>query len=59
MAESDTNREALRQVERATDSEPVNGEDLLRSPELKRKYREIKKQLAAPLPEPPGKKPVK
>jgi len=29
MAERDANKEALRQVEKATESEPVKGEDLL------------------------------
>ena len=42
MAEGDTNREALRQVENATDSEPVRGEELLESEELKRQLRKAK-----------------
>lgn len=55
----DANKRALRQVDAITDSEPAKGEDLLESPDLKRQYREIKKQLAAPLSEPARKKPVK
>ena len=45
MAERDTNKEALEQVEKATDSEPVKGEDLLGSPDLKRQLREAKDRL--------------
>lgn len=45
MADPDANQEALRQVEKITESEPVNGEDLLESPELKRQFREAKKRL--------------
>ena len=59
----DQSQKALRQVEKATDSDPVKGEDLLGSDELKRGYREIKKEIAklGPLPpfKPKGKKPVK
>jgi hypothetical protein len=32
-------------VEKATDSEPVDGEELLGSEELKRQYREAKERL--------------
>ena len=46
MAERDPSQEALRQVEKATDSEPVNGEDLLGSDDLKRQLREAKERLA-------------
>ena len=42
MAERDANKEALDEVERATDSEPVKGEELLESEELKRQLREAK-----------------
>lgn len=45
MPERDANREALEQVEKATESEPVKGEELLESPELKRQLREAKEQL--------------
>ena len=45
MPERDANREAFEQVEKATESEPVKGEELLESPELKRKLREAKEQL--------------
>ena len=45
MPERDENTEAVRNVEKATDSEPVNGEELLESEELKRQLREAKKRL--------------
>ena len=45
MAELDESQEALRNVERITASEPVNGEDLLSSPDLKRQFREAKELL--------------
>jgi hypothetical protein len=48
----DENQEALRQVEKATDSEPINGEDLLGSEDLKRQLREAKERLAAESGEP-------
>jgi hypothetical protein len=41
----DENTEAVRNVEKATDSEPVKGEDLLESEELKRKLSEAKKRI--------------
>jgi hypothetical protein len=48
MAKRDTNKEALEQVEKSTtESEPVDGEDLLESPELKRQLREAKERLEA------------
>lgn len=50
MAERDSNKEALEQVEKATESEPVKGEDLLESPDLKRQLREAKERLS---PQPP------
>jgi len=50
MAERDANKEALDQVERATESEPVKGDDLLESEELKRKLREAKESGEATLP---------
>jgi hypothetical protein len=40
------NQKALRKVERVTDSEPVKGEDLLRSEKLKRQLRETKKRTS-------------
>ena len=43
--ERDENEEAVRNVEKLTESEPVNGEDLLGSEELKRKLLEAKKEL--------------
>ena len=42
MPESDINKEALQQVEKVTDSEPVHGEELLESEELKRQLRDAK-----------------
>lgn len=45
MPDQDTNREAVRQVEKITDSAPVNGEDLVESEDLKRKFREAKERL--------------
>jgi hypothetical protein len=39
VEERDANKEALEQVEKATDSEPVKGEELLESEELKRQLR--------------------
>lgn len=47
MAELDESQEALRNVEKITESEPVNGEDLLSSPDLKRQLRETKERLAS------------
>jgi hypothetical protein len=43
VSERDENTEAVQNVEKATDSEPVQGEDLLESEELKQKLREAKK----------------
>jgi len=54
MAESDPNKKALEQVEKITDSEPVSGEELVESEDLKRKFREAKERLREPL----GEKPV-
>ena len=47
MAERDANKEALEQVETATESEPVKGEELLESEELKRQLREAKERLSS------------
>lgn len=47
-ADRDTNKEALEQVEKATDSEPVSGEELLESEELKRQLREAKQRELPP-----------
>ena len=46
MADRDANKKALDQVEKATESEPVEGADLLESPELKRQLREAKNRLS-------------
>jgi hypothetical protein len=48
MPERDPNQEALDQVEKATDSEPVKGEDLLESEEAKRELRKAKERAANP-----------
>jgi hypothetical protein len=48
MAERDASQEALEQVHKITESEPVNGEDLLESPELKRQLREAKQRPSEP-----------
>jgi hypothetical protein len=45
MLPMDASQEALRQVEEITGSEPVKGEDLVQSDELKRKFREAKDRL--------------
>jgi transcriptional regulator of met regulon len=45
MAEHDANKEALDQVEKATDSGPVRGDELLESEKLKRQLREAKERL--------------
>jgi hypothetical protein len=47
MPERDASQKALQQVEEITESEPVNGEDLLGSEELKRQLREAKERLAS------------
>ena len=44
MPERDASQEALEQVQKITESEPVNGEDLLSSPDLKRQLREAKER---------------
>jgi hypothetical protein len=46
VPERDLNEEAVRQVNEVTGSEPVNGEDLIESEELKRQLREAKQRLA-------------
>jgi hypothetical protein len=52
MAERDANKEALEQVEKATESEPVKGEELLESPEAKQLLRDAKKRVDQGLAEP-------
>src|SRR5678816_3927822 len=42
----DENQEAERAVREATGTDPVNGEELLASEELRRQHRELKEQLA-------------
>jgi hypothetical protein len=53
VAELDESQEALRNVEEITDSEPVKGEDLVESEDLKRQFREAKERLREPLGEQP------
>ena len=55
MAELDESQQALRNVERITESEPVNGEDLLGSDDLKRQLREAKEREAKRSAQPPRK----
>jgi hypothetical protein len=57
MPEPDSNKEALRQVEKATGSDPVSGKDLLESDALRRQLDEAKQSLSAPA-KPSRKKPV-
>jgi len=57
MTERDVNREALKQVEKATGSDPVDGKDLLESDALRRQLDEAKQCLHAPA-KPSDKKPV-
>ena len=45
MPERDENTEAVRNVEKATDSKPVKGENLVESEKLKQKFTEAKKRL--------------
>ena len=47
MAERDANREALDEVETATESQPVKGEELLESADLKRQLREAKERISS------------
>ena len=46
MENKDASQKALEQVQNITESEPVNGEDLLGSDDLKRQLREAKERLA-------------
>ena len=45
MPERDENEQAVRNVEKATESEPAHGEDLLESEDLKRQLREAKERF--------------
>ncbi|MEY2509167.1 MAG: hypothetical protein QOH01_3496 [Verrucomicrobiota bacterium] len=45
VPERDASQQALEQVQKATESGPVDGEELLGSEELKRQYREAKQRL--------------
>ena len=50
MGQRDENVQAVKHVEEATESEPVRGEHLLDSPDLKRKLEDAKKALRPELP---------
>jgi hypothetical protein len=45
MRQRDENEQAVRNVEKATESEPIQGEELLKSEPLKRQLREAKDAL--------------
>jgi hypothetical protein len=45
MEEKDANKEALEQVEKATESESIKGEDLIKSEDRKRKLVDVKKRI--------------
>jgi len=45
MPERDENTEAVRNVEKATDSKPVQGEQLLRSKKLQRQLQQARQRL--------------
>jgi hypothetical protein len=45
VTKRDANKKALEQVEKATDSEPVKGKELLESDELKRKLSEAEERF--------------
>ena len=47
------NEEASRLVNEVTDSEPPDGEELIESEDLKRKFREAKERLTGKLPPTP------
>jgi hypothetical protein len=57
MSERDRNKEALREVEKATGRDPVDGKDLLESDALRRQLDEAKQSLSTPA-KPSSKKPV-
>ena len=57
MPERDANKEALRQVEKGTGTDPEDGKDLLESDALRRQLDEAKQSLSAPA-KPSSKKPV-
>jgi hypothetical protein len=49
VAKRDANKKALEQVEKATDSEPVKGKELLESDELKRKLSQAEERFRSGL----------
>lgn len=58
MPERDDIQEAHRQVQEITGSDPVNGEELLGSPELRRQLREAKERLKKESADESGQEPV-
>lgn len=52
MPEWDENEQAVRNVDKATDSEPVSGEDLLESEEAKELLRDAKERIKSESREP-------
>jgi hypothetical protein len=50
VEDKDANQEALEQVQRATESGPVDGEELLGSEDLKRQYREAQERFKSSPP---------
>lgn len=57
MCDRDANQDAMRQVEKAADSELVEGRDPLESDALRRQLDEAKQSLSVPA-NPPSEKPV-
>jgi len=55
VSERDESQQAVDNVNRITESEPVNGEDLLSSPDLKRQLRDAKQREAKRSAKPPRK----
>jgi hypothetical protein len=49
MAERDANEEAVRQVQKAADSEPVKGKELVESEDIKRQFHEANERLESEL----------
>jgi hypothetical protein len=54
VPDKDANKRALEQVEKITESDRDNGEDLLESEDLKRQLREARERLKSESPEPSG-----
>ena len=56
MPKDDSSKRALEQVEKITESDRDNGEDLLESEDLKRQLREAREREG--LPKPPRQEPI-